>query len=271
MRENLKTRRDVLRGLCLGGGSLLLACAPQNTSVQRRRPYETLTGPQPEPKSIHTWFIDLKTGIYNFDVDVRIQALPRNLDPRWLYFPSLQVNFDQHDEWGHGGIQWASGQKKINWGGGSSTGYGLAFDGKENRNLESFSWETGRWYRYRVWRLDKDDAGYLRWLFTVLDYQSGKEQQVGTLRTVSKSISGAVVFTETGYGVRCDTDPIIVQWRNPTYRTAAGQFTPGGRANYNGTCTGEVNTNQMLISRNPPSWYHATREKRATAPNTRLW
>ena len=231
---------------------------------------------EPKPKSIHTWLNSNVTQIYNYDVDVRINDFPTNPSRKWLYYLSLQVNFTGHKEWSHGGIQWSgtrefrnNGNKGINWGGGSEwAGYGGI--GVTNT---PFTWELGKWYRYRVWRLSKGKDGLWRWLFAVMDYETGKEKRYGTVRTKSAWIKNAVVFTETGYGVVCGTPRIHVDWRNPVFRsTRPGILKPTrGIATYNGTCGGESNTEQGLVSRNPLSWFHSTNKRRSAAYNTRLW
>jgi hypothetical protein len=229
----------------------------------------------PEPKSIHTWLETDKTQIYAYDVDVRINDFPEKPELRWLYYLSLQVNFTGHDEWSHGGLQWShtkefrnNGNKGINWGGGSDwAGYG----GIGSTNTP-FTWDLGKWYRYRVWRLKKESDGLWRWLFSLKDYETGKEGQYGTVRTKSEWIKSAVVFTETGYGVGCETERVDVEWRNPTFRHTGGTAKPEkGTANYNGTCQGAFNTQQGLITKSPLQWFHATNSRRTTAPNTRLW
>lgn len=229
----------------------------------------------PLPASIHTWFGDAKPQIYNYDVDVRI-TLPETMPSEGLYFAAIQTNFEQHEEWGHGGLQWVNGVQKINWGGGSSTGYGLAFDGQDNKILRDFTWKPNNWYRYRVWRVEKDGTGYWRWLFAIEDKSTGEDIQIGTLRTVSEWISGAVVWLETGWGatgVQCTTARATVEWRNPLYRcTEAGVFTPGtATASYNGTCGAAHDTNQVLVSRNPYIWRQETNSARVTALEARLW
>jgi hypothetical protein len=230
----------------------------------------------PEPKSIHTWFDSGKTEISNYDVDVRISAFPQFPDRQWLYYFSLQVTFTDYDEWGHGGLQWAGnkefqtdGNRGVNWGGGSNwAGYG-----GNGVNNTPFTWQVGRWYRYRVLRVDQDARGLRHWLFAVLDYDTGSEQKFGTIWTKSEWIINAMVFTETGYGVHCDSERAKVDWRNPVFRcTEAGEFCPqSGTANYNGTCTGQHNTEQGLISRSPLVWFHSTNAPRTVNPYDRLW
>lgn len=228
-----------------------------------------------EPKSIHTWLDCDHSDIYNYEVDVRVTDFPANADRSWLYYFSLQVIFTDHDEWSHGGFQWsgthefaANGNKGVNWGGGSNwAGYGGI-----GVNNTPYTWELGFWYRYRVWRMDKDDQGFVRWLFAVMDYPRGQELQFGTVKTKSSAIRGAVVFTETGYGVKCDSPSVRIEWRNPRFRTPLGEF-PAlvGIANYNGTCSDPCNTDQGLLSESPRSWFHVTNSPRRVLANTRLW
>lgn len=223
------------------------------------------------PKSTHTYLRGLNPDIYSFDVDMRIREFPADAEPGFLYFPAIQVDFEEHKEWAHGGVQWTRG-KKANWGGGSTTGYGKTFDGEKMSIVVPFDWVEGRWYRYRVWRLDPDETGYHRWLFTILDYETGVETRVGSVRTVSKYIKGAMVWTETGYGVVCDTNSIVVEWRNPAYRTAAGEFGPkSGIVNYNGTCSDPHNTNQEVTGSDPLSWIQTTNSPRTIEAGQELW
>jgi len=85
-----------------------------------------------EPKSTHTWLQTSHDRIDAYSVDLRITDFPQRAERSWLYYFALQVNFTDHDEWSHGGIQWAgvsefvdSGNKGVNWGGGSDwAGYG---------------------------------------------------------------------------------------------------------------------------------------------------
>lgn len=258
------TRRKFL-GSAIGG----LAVLPAFRSIGK--PFDS-----PEPKSIHTWLDSLESQIYAYDVDVKITDFPKNADRKWLYYMSLQVNFTGHEEWSHGGIQWSgtkefrdNNNKGINWGGGSDwAGYG----GIGSTNTP-FTWEVNKWYRFRVWRLDKNDKGLWRWLFAVKDYESGVEKQYGTVVTKSEWIKSAVVFTETGYGVKCDTDTARVEWKNPVYRcTKPGEFKPiKGIATYNGTCEGSPSTNQELITKSPLHWSHSTNVPRSTEYSKQLW
>lgn len=250
--------------------SLFLGLAPERGGTESGRETQ-------EPKSIHTWFDSDKVEIYNYDVDVRIADFPDTPDKSWLYYFSLQVVFTDHEEWGHGGLQWSNaaefrdhGNLGVNWGGGSDwAGYG----GNGVTNTP-YKWETGKWYRFRVWRLEKDNEGYWKWLFAVLNYETNEERQLGTIITKSAWIHNAVVFTETGYGVSCDTDAVKVLWRNPVFRcTTPGEFTPNKiTATYNGTCTGAYNTNQVKAEEGGVrQWYHVTNTPRCTADGTLLW
>jgi len=228
-----------------------------------------------QPKSIHTYLEAETSDIYAYDVDVRVTHFPPSADRRWLYYFSLQVNFTHHKEWSHGGFQWSgthefrdNANKGVNWGGASD----WAGDGGIGVNNTPFTWECDRWYRYRVWRVDDDSQGYHRWLFAVLDYATNKERQYGTVRTKSHCIANAVAFTETGYGVQCDSPSARVEWRNPRLRTPQGEVLPQIIvANYNGTCVNPANTNQGLLSTSPITWFHETNAIRITQPDTRLW
>jgi hypothetical protein len=258
------SRRNFISLLGLGGLALSGGLSTPQILAQK-----------PEPKSIHTWLDSDKTQIYNYDIDVNIKDFPAEPDLKWLYYLSLQVNFTDHNEWSHGGLQWSgtkefrnNGNKGVNWGGGSDwSGYG----GLGVTNTP-FTWNTGKWYRYRVWRLNREKDGLWRWLFAVMDYESGKDLRYGTIKTKSKWIKNAVVFTETGYGVGCTTERVQVEWRNPLFRTPGGIFKPTkGTATYNGTCQGKSNTQQGLISTSPLRWFHSTNSRRTTEPNLRLW
>lgn len=235
-----------------------------------------LNAQQQEPKSTHTWLESGHEGIYAYDIDIRITDFPVHAEKGWLYYFSLQVNFTDHDEWSHGGVQWAgvkefvnSGNKGVNWGGGSDwAGYGGI-----GRTNTPFVWKKNTWYRYRVWRLDQKDGLY-NWGLWVMNYDTGEELFAGTVVTKSKYIKTAVVWIETGYGVVCDTDKARIEWRNPVYRTseAAGDIRPkSGTSSYNGTCTGDFSTQQGLISRNPLIWYQETKAKRTTPANVKIF
>jgi hypothetical protein len=228
-----------------------------------------------EPKSIHTYLDSNGSGTYAYEIDLRITDFPTSVDQRWLYYFSLQVNFTHHNEWSHGGFQWSgtrefrdNANKGVNWGGGSDwAGYG----GIGVNNIP-FTWERGRRYRYRVSRVDDDSEGFHRWLFAVLDYATNEERQYGTVRTKSFSIASAVAFTETGYGVQCDSPRVRVEWRSPRLHTPQGQASPSRIvANYNGTCVNPSNTNQGLLSAAPISWFHETNAMRTVQPDTPLW
>ena len=65
-----------------------------------------------EPKSIHTWLEPRRTDIYEYGVDVCIEKFPVSPSQSWLYFFSLQVNFTEDDEWGHGAD--SSGREQQN-------------------------------------------------------------------------------------------------------------------------------------------------------------
>ena len=228
-----------------------------------------------EPKSIHTYLDSQISDVYAYEVDVCITHFPQLIERSWLYYFSLQVNFTDHDEWSHGGFQWSNtpefrdnGNKGVNWGGGSDwAGYG----GIGVNNIP-FRWECGRWYRYRVCRVDDDLDGNHRWQFTVLDYVTREVHQFGTVRTKSYCIAKAVVFTETGYGVRCDSPTARVEWRNPYLYTPLEKAKPQKIvANYNGTCSNPTNTNQGLLSSYPIVWFHQTNTQRIIEPNTCIW
>lgn len=229
-----------------------------------------------EPKSVHTWLDSDKIEICNYDIDIRIVDFPSNPNRSWLYYFSLQVNFTDHEEWSHGGFQWSGAKefannnnKGVNWGGGSNwAGYGGI--GVTNK---PYTWETGKWYRYRVWRTDKDENDHWKWLFTVLDYETDQEIHLGTVITKSDWIRNATVWIETGYGVQCDTKRACVEWRNPIFRcTTPGEFSPNkGTSGYNGTCSGSNNTNQGLISTSPLMWFQTTNSIRTLQSDKRLW
>ncbi len=234
------------------------------------------TSENPEPKSIHTWLDSDKSDIYSYDIDVKVVYFPGLTQQNWLYYFSLQVNFTDHEEWSHGGIQLAnvvefkdSGNRGINWGGGSDwAGYGGI-----GRTNTPFIWKVGNWYRYRVWRLEKDEEGYWQWGFWVMDYNTGQDNFYGTVRTKSSYINNAAVWIETGYGVSCDTDPVKIEWRNPNFNSLSGtkQVPNKGTASYNGTCDGDFSTNQEMISTSPLKWFQTTKSKRVTAHYAKMW
>ncbi|MGC8956191.1 MAG: InlB B-repeat-containing protein, partial [Fervidobacterium sp.] len=219
-----------------------------------------------EPKSIHTW-LDGPYGsdIYSYDVDLRIDSFPNNPDPNWLYFWALCVYFNDGSA-AHGGLQWASGGKKANWG-----GYGLV--GGTQSIVLNYNWQTAKWYRYRALRLSQQPDGSWAWGFWILDYSTGIDTYIGSVTSYGSVINDIVVFTETGYGVTCDTS-MQVSWRSPNYNSISGGtgITPtSGYATYNGTCSDPCNTDQRLISTNPIQFIHLTNTTRTTLPNTYLF
>jgi hypothetical protein len=225
-----------------------------------------------EPNSIHTYLDSRIIDIYAYDVDIRITSFPQFAYRSWLYYFALQVNFTNHDEWSHGGFQWAgvnefqeSQNKGINWGGGSEYG-------EIGINNSPFVWHCGKWYRYHVERVNKNPLEYNHWLFAVMDYDTNEEHQYGVVRTKSFFMKKAMVFTETGYGVQCDSPKAQVEWRNPCFLTPAGSFMPKKIvAKYNGTCINPTNTNQGLLSKSPLHWFHETNAIRIVLDGTKLW
>ena len=228
-----------------------------------------------EPKSIHTYLDSRIADISAYDVDVRVTHFPHSADREWLYFFALQVNFTHYEEWSHGGFQWSgtpefqrNANKGVNWGGGSDwAGYGGI-----GVNNTPFTWQCDMWYRYRVSRVDNAPQGYHRWLFAIMEYNTNTERPYGTVCTKSSFIKNALVFTETGYGVQCNSPKVRVEWRNPRIRTLAGELSPQKIvANYNGTCVDPTNTNQGFLSDSPLYWFHETNANRTIYPNKVLW
>jgi len=228
-----------------------------------------------EPKSIHTWFETDHNDIIGYSVDVCIAEFSANIPITWLYYPALQLYFTDHDEWAHGGLQWAgvvefkeSSNKGINWGGGSSwAGYG----GNGRTNCP-FVWQVGQTYGYQARRGNIDQNGLTHWLFKVVDYAAGAEFMCGAVKTKSSFIKQGMVFTETGYGVQCDSPPVRIEWSNPCFETPSGRGIPHRLvANYNGTCPDEMSTNQDLVSATPLHLFHETSCRRTIPPNRVLW
>jgi len=260
-------RRDFIRSLAVTGSLL-----GSYRIVSSGSPAITAAA---EPKSIHTWMSVDEPGVYACDVDIRVNRFPSDPPKQWLYYFALQVNFSGDGEWSHGGIQLANATEfkdsrnlGVNWGGGSDwAGYGGI-----GRTNTPFEWKKGTWYRYRVWRLDKDQEGLHRWLFSMMDRSTGEEVRYGTVRTRSEHITGALVFTETGYGVGCESETADVEWRSPVFRYPGGTFVPKtGTATYNGECEGASSTQQGLVSRDPLQWFHSTNSRRTTPNNAKLW
>lgn len=220
-----------------------------------------------EPKSIHTWLYGLNDqDIYSYDVDIKIDSFLSSPSPSFLYFWALCVYFNDGSA-AHGGLQWASGGKKANWG-----GYGLV--GGTQSIVVNYPWDIGRYYRYRVWRLSQQPDGSWEWGFWILDYSTNIETYVGKVTSWGSLINNVLVFTETGYGVQCDTPTVQVRWKNPKYNSVSGgtNLIPNkGKANYNGTCLDPHNTDQRLISTNSIEFIHLTNTTRTTAPNTYLF
>lgn len=230
-----------------------------------------------EPKSTHTWLQTSHDRIDAYSIDLRITDFPQRAERSWLYYFSLQVNFTDHDEWSHGGIQWAgvsefadSGNKGVNWGGGSDwAGYGGI-----GRTNTPYIWKKNTWYRFRVERLAEKKGDLFLWAFYVMDYRTKQELYAGTVNTKSKYIKDAVVWMETGYGVVCDTDKARIEWRNPKYRIpgkAEELYPTAGTVSYNGTCTGPYNTEQKLVSNSPLTWSQETKARRTQAAGVQLF
>ncbi|MGO9571634.1 MAG: twin-arginine translocation signal domain-containing protein [Desulfomonilaceae bacterium] len=276
--DNKISRRGFLKassmaaagGLLLGSDAIASAIEDDVIFVNKTKEFSR------EPKSIHTWLESYQKGILEYKVDINVDKFPVQPDRNWLYYFAIQVNFAEDDEWAHGGLQWAESEEfktshnlGINWGGGSkSRGYGGL-----GRTNKAFRWKVGHWYTYGVFRNDRKNTGKHEWRFYVQDCGSGTRIDCGFITTYkSDLIVKAVLFTETGYGVKCDSPSVRVLWRNPRFRTPDGEGTPSaGIANYNGTCENPHNTNQGMISNDPILWSHCTNCLRTTPKGTQLW
>lgn len=225
-----------------------------------------------EPKSTHTWlhFPADRTQVWSYDVDVCIDAFPPTPSAAWLYFFAIQTNFSDGGGGAHGGLQWASGGQKANWG-----GYDLRHRGDIQSIVIDHSWTTGTWYRYHVAREVQRPDGTWAWGFWITDLSAGTQRYLGKVYSKGSSISGCVVWMETGYGVVATTPRAQVRWRNPVFTYGASQATGhpvAGYATYNGTCIEPHTTDQQLISRDPCEWIQLTNAPTRTNPaNTYIW
>ncbi|MGO9567708.1 MAG: twin-arginine translocation signal domain-containing protein [Desulfomonilaceae bacterium] len=276
--DNKISRRGFLKassmaaagGLLLGSDAIASAIEDDAILVNKTKEFSR------EPKSIHTWLESDQKEILEYEVDINIVEFPVPPSRKWLYYFAIQVNFTEDDEWAHGGLQWAdskefkdSGNLGINWGGGSkSKGYG----GLGHTN-KAFRWQVGHWYSYKAYRSGRKSSGKYKWGFYVQDYFNVRTIDCGFITTYSSDfIVSAVLFTETGYGVKCDSPSVRVLWRDPRFRTSKGEgIPPRGVADYNGTCNNPHNTNQNMISKKPLLLRHCTNCPRTTPNNTVLW
>ena len=225
-----------------------------------------------EPRSTHTW-LDYAPGVSNvqsYDVDVRIDAFPDSPDPGWLYYFAIQVNFSDGGGGAHGGLQWASGGQKANWG-----GYDLRYAGDVQSIVIDHPWASGTWYRYHVVRDESLPDGTWAWGFSIENLSTGAVCPLGDVYSTGSFISGCVVWMETGYGVVATTPRAQVRWRNPTFTFGPLQIQGhpvAGYATYNGTCIEPHTTDQQIVSANPREWIQLTNAPERTTPaNTYLW
>jgi len=225
-----------------------------------------------EPKSTHTWldYPAETTDVRSYDVDVCIDAFPSDPDPAWLYYFAIQTDFSDGGGGAHGGLQWASGGQKANWG-----GYDLRWTGDTQSIVVDQPWTTGTWYRYHVARGAQQPDNTWAWGFWITDLTTNTQHYLGDIYSKGSSISGCVVWMETGYGVVATTPRAQVRWRNPGYTYGALQTTgypAAGYATYNGTCIEPHTTDQYVVSANPREWVQLTNASVRTIPaNTYLW
>ncbi|MBA4365764.1 MAG: hypothetical protein C0398_07210 [Coprothermobacter sp.] len=225
-----------------------------------------------EPRSTHTSLAyPAGTGdVRSYGIDVCIDAFPSDPDPEWLYYFAIQTNFSDGGGAAHGGLQWAAGGQKANWG-----GYSLRRMGDTQSIVVDQPWVIGRWYHYHAEREAQQRDGSWAWGFRITDLSTNTERDLGEIYSKGSSIDGCVVWMETGYGVVATTPRAQVRWRNPVYTCGALQ-TPGhpvaGYANYNGTCVEPHTTDQRLISASPREWVQLTNAPVRTTPlSSCLW
>ncbi len=209
-----------------------------------------------EPGAIYTIFGGVSSNtVYNIDVDIRIDQSPSG--PSGSAYAWVLVIIFSDGSTSEGGFTWSSGTKQAKWG----------------SNLISFDWQVGRWYRYRVWRLQQNPDGSWRWGFWILNYSTSQETFIGSVDSNGQFISTTQtprVYTGAA-GVACTDPSVEASWRTPVYRNGGGPFTVlSGTASYTGTCTDPNNTNQWLVSPSP-EWKHKTNTSRTTSEGTALW
>jgi hypothetical protein len=182
-------------------------------------------------------------------VEVRVEVRVDEVPLHGLRFFALQVNFP-NGAWAHGGLQRDPSDGVANWGGLLG---GIDYDYRDRprdvlaaiQNLPGrvgpARWATERWYRYRIWRSEREvlppgDYAVLdeppvrvaearrlrRWSFSITDVLSGEEVYLQALYVDADTIRGFTYWTETGYGIGCE-DRLVVRWRDPEYWRAGGE------------------------------------------------
>lgn len=226
----------------------------------------------------HTWLTSNEPGIYAYDIDLRVTEFTKPTNEDWLYFFALNINFGGGVEWAHGGLQHTGQFRRydslgVNWGG-HVTGSGESI----GHNIRPYRWLPNKWYRYRVWKVSPQSgiANKHGWLFAIMDYETQQEDRYGCVETLSEWITSASVFLEDGYGSeQCDCPTVRAEWRNPTYRTAAGTHTPScAITGYNGrSCPPDRREDQGMIQNNAGlrHWYHALRVPNTLPTDSILW
>jgi uncharacterized repeat protein (TIGR02543 family) len=225
-----------------------------------------------EPRSTHTWLFcpPATTNVFSYWVDVCVDEFPSSPDPRWLYYFAIDAYFSDGGGGAHGGIQWAGGGQKANWG-----GYNLRYAGDTQSIVVDYPWVVERWYRYRVERQSQKNDGSWTWGFWITDLNTNMERYLGGVSSKGGSITDCVVWMETGYGVVATTTRAQIRWRNPVYAYGDSQtlgYPVAGYATYNGTCVEPHTTDQQLIAADPREWVQLTNAPVRTTPaHSYLW
>ena len=223
-------------------------------------------------QSDHVILQEVPAETYNLDVDIFIGKFLIHDSESWngsaynmggyVWFFGMMVSTDQ-DEVLHCGIQQGNGIANHLFANHSGSG--------QEYNNTGIPLETNHWYRLRLWRVEQDSEGKWGWLFTIYDYESGQEWQIGTIRTQGAWLKTFSTFVEIAEPNPCLTNVNYVWYRNPVYRdTSGGPFTfkQGIVDYYDVTCD---NTNVDLVSESPITYEMKRNVTRVTPDGAYLW
>jgi hypothetical protein len=144
----------------------------------------------------YSWLYTAYSGVYNVDTYLYIgnDGGPASSSPNVTVFWALQTDFG-NNQGAHVGLQWASGTKKVNWG-----GYTPSHPEGIVVSSSNYAWETGTPYRLRVWRLGTSQTE-VQWGAWIKNIWTGGETYLGTFNTdlTGLYIQDQVAWTETIY------------------------------------------------------------------------
>ena len=169
----------------------------------------------------------LRTGplyYWALQTDFSAMAYP----PSFAYptLPSKPADFCKNTTtaWGHVGFQYTKTRKMANWGGGGD-GSGVADYSCGGTDVTDVTWQTGKWYEYKVKRGANQGPKLWKWKGTITDVQSGTVVYDYDIFG-GEHITYGVVWTEL-IGVKCDDPEIRTEWKEPYYANSAGKFRVG--------------------------------------------